>query len=232
MIALGVDTANAQCAVAITRGDAQPVRRQQSMSRGHAELLVPMIRDTAGSAGISLREIELFAVTTGPGAFTGMRIGLAAVGGLALAVDRPIVGISSFDASALTVPEDRRKGRLVLASLDSKRGDVFVCLFDGDATPLSAPACVDRAALGDWALLQIGRIGGGLIAAGDAATVAADELNRKGWQVEPVDSPVDPAIVASIAVRRRALAQADPPPPAYLMAPEARCNPPSRPIIP
>ena len=195
-----------------------------------------MILDAAGSAGLSLLDIELFGITTGPGAFTGMRIGLATVGGLAFATGCPIVGVSSFDASAFTVPEHRRRNRIVLVALDSKRGDVFVCLFGRDGAPLVAPACVGLAAISEWTAVQIDRVNGGtaerLVIAGDAAIAAAAELTRQGWQTETSAGPVDPAIVASIAAQRRAQAQIDPPPPAYLVAPDASLSLPSRAIIP
>ena len=195
-----------------------------------------MILDAAASAGVSLVDIELFGVTTGPGAFTGMRIGLATVGGLAFAAGRPIVGVSSFDASALTVPEHLRRGRVVLVALDSKRGDVFVRLFGRDGAPLVAPACVGLAAVSEWTAVQIDRANGGtserLVIAGDAAIATAEELTRQGWQTETFVGPVDPAVVASIAAQRRAQAQIDPPPPAYLVAPDASRSPPSRAIVP
>src|SRR3546814_11281327 len=85
VIVLGVDTGGSACSVALWRDGAVLAEESRSMTRGHAEMLVPMIAGAAARAGVALADVGLYGVTVGPGAFTGLRIGLAAVAGLALA---------------------------------------------------------------------------------------------------------------------------------------------------
>ena len=150
MIVLAVDTAGAACSAALWRDGAVLCGRVVPMARGQAEHLMPMVTGMAGEAGLRLADIDLFAVTIGPGAFTGLRIGIAACAGMALAADRPILGIGNLDAAMAAVPADRRAGRLLLVALDSRRAELFAQPFGSDGAPLSAPACV---APGDLAAL-------------------------------------------------------------------------------
>ena len=108
---------------------------------------MPMVRSTTGEAGLRLADIDLFAVTVGPGAFTGLRIGLAAAAGMALAAGRPIIGIGNLEASVHAVPLGRSAGRTVLAALDSRRAELFAQPFDEVLKPLAEPACLAPADL-------------------------------------------------------------------------------------
>ena len=95
---LGIDTSAAACSAAIWRDGAVLVSLGAAMMRGHAEALVPMIERAMGQAGLAYRDLAAVAATRGPGAFTGLRIGLATVRGLALAAGIPAIGISAFEA--------------------------------------------------------------------------------------------------------------------------------------
>ncbi|MBY8976674.1 tRNA (adenosine(37)-N6)-threonylcarbamoyltransferase complex dimerization subunit type 1 TsaB [Rhodobacteraceae bacterium NNCM2] len=110
---LAIDTSTSQCAVALADGDAVETR-QREMTRGHAEALFPMIDELVGGRFDALTRI---AVCTGPGSFTGIRIGVAAARGLALGCGIPCIGISRFEAlaagkGAVTVVLDGRAGTL------------------------------------------------------------------------------------------------------------------------
>ena len=95
---LGIDTSAGQCAVALV-GD-RVTRRTEMMARGHAEALFPMIDDVLSSAGCGYADLTRVAVCTGPGSFTGIRVGVAAARGLALGCAIPAIGISRFEALA------------------------------------------------------------------------------------------------------------------------------------
>lgn len=128
MLLLAIDTAGPACAVALlrqVRGDAQIIAQaSENIGRGHAEHLMPMIEATLAGSGIALHDLNRIAVTTGPGSFTGIRVGVAAARGLALALDIPAVGIGSLEAMIFPVAREQDRGTVV-AVLDAKRGEVF-----------------------------------------------------------------------------------------------------------
>jgi tRNA threonylcarbamoyladenosine biosynthesis protein TsaB len=102
---LAFDTSAGACSAAVLGGDGTVLaRRCEALERGHAERLLPMLRDVLAEAGVEIADLALLAVTIGPGTFTGIRIGLAAARGLALASGLPLVGVTSLEAVAASVP--------------------------------------------------------------------------------------------------------------------------------
>ena len=90
MRVLGLDTTLGACSVGIIDGDRLLARRFEPMARGHAEALMPMVQAARREAGLKFADLDLLAVTIGPGTFTGVRVGLAATSGLGLASGRPL----------------------------------------------------------------------------------------------------------------------------------------------
>ncbi|WP_086463756.1 tRNA (adenosine(37)-N6)-threonylcarbamoyltransferase complex dimerization subunit type 1 TsaB [Oceanibaculum nanhaiense] len=195
---LALDSALSACSVAVLADGAVRAVRRQAMARGQAEALLPMVRAALDEAGLGFADLDRLAVTVGPGSFTGLRIGLAAARGLALATGLPLTGITTLEALAAAVDPAARQGRVTVALIDSRRGDVFVQIFGEDAAPLSAPAAADPAALD--ALLPAGP----LLLAGDAAPAALEVLARAGRDVAlAADSALpDPVAVARLAAAR------------------------------
>src|SRR5690242_17949012 len=113
MIVLAIDTALEACSVAIVRGDNVLVNLRERMQRGQAERLAPMVREAAGAAGVSFSELDRIAVTTGPGSFTGVRVGLSFARALALALGKPCIGVSTLEALALQSGEDGLRAALI-----------------------------------------------------------------------------------------------------------------------
>lgn len=230
MIILAIDTAGAACSAALWRDGAILARRVEAMTRGQAERLMPMVRSLTDGAAVPLMDIDLFAVTTGPGAFTGLRIGLAASAGMALAAGRPIIGIDNFQTAARAVPTDRIVGQTLLVALDSRRAELFAQPFDESRTPLAGPACLAPADLP--AILPAGPV----LVTGDAAGTAAAALAqaRDAELVSVFESagPAEPAILAALAAERADLAGTDAPVPLYLRPPDATPAPAPRPIAP
>ncbi|MEO1224224.1 MAG: tRNA (adenosine(37)-N6)-threonylcarbamoyltransferase complex dimerization subunit type 1 TsaB [Pseudomonadota bacterium] len=214
MIVLGIDTGGGACSVALTR-DGHPLQWSSApMRHGHAEHLVPEIERVLAECGLKPSALGLIGVTVGPGAFTGLRVGLAAAGGLALATGAPIVGVSSFDAvSAMCRPLKPEERRAVV--IDSRRAEPFFQLFDakgtaGQAGWHSIPTIVDRLREADVTLL-----------AGDGAPAIASALGDNSIIVE-AEGPIDPQAVCRLALERADQGTADPPAPAYLRPPDAR----------
>lgn len=209
-VVLAFDTAGAACSVAIGRDGLVLAHELRRMQHGHAEALLPMVDRVMNSKGLAPFDIDIIAVTVGPGGFTGIRAGLAAAHGLALASGARLVGLTSFDAVAapLRITADR-----LLVALDSRRMDFYVQLFDPAGEPLCEPAVVPTAELSAW----LGE--GDILVAGDAAKTAGDILaGYRRVQVLPNTAPEANGVLAALhrwPERADPLAQ-----PLYLRPPE------------
>lgn len=212
---LGFDCAGLGCSAAVLRDGVVAARRAEVMERGQAERLLPMIAAVLDEAGIAAAAVDLIAVTVGPGGFTGLRIGLAAARGLALATGAPVLGVTSFAAVAAGVPPAARTDRSLVVALDSKRAEFFLQVFAPDGSPQGGGALVAASALADWLPA------GPLLLAGDAAPRLADALSGR-----EVDLAAAPAIPDAVAVARLAASswrpgeRPPPPRPLYLRAPD------------
>ncbi len=139
MLILAIDTAGPDCAVAILRDGQTLARASERIGRGHSERLMPMIAEALAAAHVSFADLDRVAVTTGPGSFTGVRIGVAAARGLALALDIPAVGVGSLEALALPILRSRKEGTVV-AVLDAKRDEIYALTQDIASGEISVAA--------------------------------------------------------------------------------------------
>ena len=98
---LAIDTSSAWCSVALSLGGEPPLVRHEPVSAGASQLLLPWINELIKQAKISLKDLDVIAIDVGPGAFTGVRLGVAAVQGLAIATPLPVIPVVSLDALAL-----------------------------------------------------------------------------------------------------------------------------------
>ena len=100
MLILAIDTALDACAAAVLDTETATLIAQESqaMKRGHAEALMPLIGRVITQSGIGFESLDRIAVTTGPGSFTGLRVGLSAARGLGLAARKPVVGVTTLTA--------------------------------------------------------------------------------------------------------------------------------------
>jgi tRNA threonylcarbamoyladenosine biosynthesis protein TsaB len=124
LVALAIDTSSAMSSVALSRGGAIKASLTLTEVRQHSQIVFEHIEALLSLARIAISEIDLFAAVTGPGSFTGLRIGLAAIEGIAAALNQPVVGVTTFDASA------RAAGitGVTMTLVDAGRGDVFMGL--------------------------------------------------------------------------------------------------------
>ena len=196
------------------------------MSRGQSERLMPMVREVLSEAGADFPDLDLLAVTTGPGAFTGLRIGLAAARGMALAGDLACFGVTTLDAVAAGVSETERQKANVLVVLDSKRAEVYAQAFRSDLRPLSEAQALMPA---DLAALMANGEGDAdrVLVAGDGARQVIQALKDKGIEAVLSTAPgvPDAATVAAIAAERWSSDQpAEPLRPLYLRPPDAKAS--------
>ena len=129
---LAADTALGACSVAVLDGEKILAHRFVLMDRGHAEALAPMADEAMRAAGIAFSALDRLAVTTGPGTFTGQRVGLAFMRGMRLALKRPLTGITTLEAMAAAAMEEANT-HYAAALHDAKRGEFYfqMCSRDG-----------------------------------------------------------------------------------------------------
>lgn len=175
---LALDSATATCSVAVWVDGTTVAVERAELPRGQAEALLPMAERACAAAGIAFGEFDRFAVTIGPGHFTGLRVGLAAARGLALATGKPLVGITTLAAVAAAVPDDELAGRTLAVVLDSKRAEPYLQPFDAQRRPLAAPSAepVPSAV----AALRDRHPDGAFVVAGDAADALVAALTAQG----------------------------------------------------
>ena len=204
---LAVDTALGACSVAVLDGEKVLAHRFEEMARGHAEALAPMVEETMRQASIGFAALERLAVTTGPGTFTGQRVGLAFMRGLRIALRKPLTGVTTLEAMAMATEAAR-----AAAIHDAKRDEAYLLLWEEGRVVLE-PVVMDFAA----ALEKIKAFGPCALA-GTGAPAAAASLGTK-FSLSPVRQP------DALWVGRRALTSPvvdEAPAPLYLRAPDAK----------
>ncbi|MBI4968596.1 MAG: tRNA (adenosine(37)-N6)-threonylcarbamoyltransferase complex dimerization subunit type 1 TsaB [Rhodospirillales bacterium] len=133
---LALDAATSACSVALVEDGRVLAHRLKVMERGQAEALMPMLADALDETGLAVADFDRIAATVGPGAFTGIRIGLAAARGLCLASGKPFFGLTTTRAVAGGVFADERPGMTLVTVVEAKRAELFGQLFSPDLEPL------------------------------------------------------------------------------------------------
>src|SRR3984893_11843526 len=123
---LAVDSALGACSAALVAEGQTLAHEHLLMARGHAEALAPMVADLMRSAGIAFAALDRIAVTTGPGTFTGQRVGLAFARALGLGLKRPAIGVTTLDAIAQEAWAKHPDIAWALVAADAKRGEIYL----------------------------------------------------------------------------------------------------------
>jgi tRNA threonylcarbamoyladenosine biosynthesis protein TsaB len=126
---LAIETATEACSVALVHGE-EVIARSELAPRRHAERVLPMADELLAEAGIGRHALDVIAVGRGPGAFTGVRLGVSLAQGMAMALDLPVVTISSLAALALEAPEDEDSA--ILAVIDARMGEIYAASYRRD----------------------------------------------------------------------------------------------------
>lgn len=198
---LAIDTAMSGCGVALLNTQNDDVKSfRKDMARGQAEQLVPMIQDCVAKAGISFSDIDLIGVTVGPGAFTGLRIGLSTARSLGVALDVPVIGVTTLESLAEAYLKDNelKSGNALLVLIETKRKDFYWQAFDGDNNALTKPSADDGKTITKW--LQKKRFA--VVCIGDACDRYESEVGNGDFEINNSYFSPNPTIIARIALMR------------------------------
>lgn len=183
---LSLDSAVGRCSATIVSGSQVIAGYQQDLDRGYAAALPIMVQDCLNEAGLKAQELDLIAVTVGPGSFTGIRAGVALAQGIALAAGVPAIGVTVGEALADSLPQLR--GRSLWVAIPSRRGRIFLEV-NGEVHSL--------------AIADLPTPRGPVAVAGGAAAIIASSLAARGVNVMLTDARLPTGRhIASVAERR------------------------------
>ena len=210
MRVLALDTTTRAGSVALVEDDRIVDERRGDGARTHAARLPAEITTLVDAHHVSLSDIDLYAVASGPGSFTGLRIGIATIQGLAFVHARPVVAIPALDALAHMERADAPPGTLIATWMDAHRGEVFAALYRvTDAAAFSQEGLVEiegptvglpAVTLARWAA-QVEGLPGRFV--GDGAALYAAEIRAAAPAARIVEAPLLAGSIARLALARR-----------------------------
>jgi tRNA threonylcarbamoyl adenosine modification protein YeaZ len=200
MILLAIDTASALCAACVHDSAAgrELGRAVLELGKGHAEHLTGVVDEALQRAGIGLDSLDRIVVSVGPGSFTGVRVGVAAARGYALALKIPAVGVTTLEAIAAEA-RAALAGKTVMVALDGGRGEINVALFDPEGLAVFGPAAMDLA--GAARLARVHAEAEELLLAGSAAASVAQEAGT-ALAVGPTGATADISFYARLGAAK------------------------------
>lgn len=210
MRVLAVDTSFDACSAAILDGEKVLWHDQRVIGRGHSEVLPVMVAAGIDAAGFKASDFDRIGVVIGPGAFAGVRVGLAFARAFCLGTKAKAVGVSSLKALAASVEQNG----LIAPVFDARRGQVYAALYDASLRELIEPFV---AAPAEASRRLSGEARERLILAGSGAPLISFYLSAP-FETSPV-SLIHPVAVARLAMS--AALPSSPPAPLYLRPPDA-----------
>jgi tRNA threonylcarbamoyladenosine biosynthesis protein TsaB len=217
MLILAIDTALDACSAAVLDTETAALLAQEHlpMKRGHAEALMPLIARVMQSAALGFTALDRIAVTTGPGSFTGLRVGISAARGLALAAGKPAVGLTTLSAYAAAIV-GLGKSAPVISAIDARHDHVYFQIVAGDGSPLVRPqvAPIEQA-------IAAAQFGAPYLV-GNAADILAERWPKGAPQPVAVDAQPAPDIGWVAWLGAAADPETTPTRPFYLKAPDAK----------
>lgn len=227
MVVLSLDTTTRTGSVALWRDGVVIAERTGDRTTTHGQRLPRELVDLLAFCGVRLSDVDLFAVAAGPGSFTGLRVGIATIQGLAFATNKPVVGVGTLEALALAALQHygpTKAGRSLLGAwMDAQRGEVFSALYAGDGCTLLDPPSVDapRRTIERWRRRSetFTFIGDGAVRYGDVI-----EEMLAGRTRDVLTPPPLAGVIAEIAARCADAGEAGPPhaiKPVYVRRPDA-----------
>ncbi|MCL2352328.1 MAG: tRNA (adenosine(37)-N6)-threonylcarbamoyltransferase complex dimerization subunit type 1 TsaB [Firmicutes bacterium] len=196
MILLSLDTSGPVASAAVLDGEKAVAEASAAGTKKHAEILMPMIEKLLDLSGFSSHNLDLVACTSGPGSFTGLRIGAACALGLAYALGIPVAQVPTLDATAYNAvipepkpgtgmayasgaPRDRLSGRILVPMMDARRAQVYAAFYeseDGGMRKLTPDMAVSLREV----LAEAAKYGREILFTGDGAALHKDALTASG----------------------------------------------------
>lgn len=188
MLILGIDTAAAPCCAAVYDTDKQQTLGSVVINNKltHSVTLMPVVSDLLRNSGITTEDIDLFAVANGPGSFTGLRIGISAVKGMAFAASKPCAAVSTLEAMAYNVAIC---DGIVCASIDARCNQVYTATFlndNGTVTRLAEEECLKA----DELAARLSEYDGDIILVGDGAQLVKKAADEQGINTRLAPDPL------------------------------------------
>ena len=217
MLILAIDTALDACAAAVldTRTSKLIAMESQAMKRGHAEALMPLIARVMKESGLPFAALDRIAVTTGPGSFTGLRVGLSAARGIGLAANKPVVGLTTLSAYAAPIVSEGAD-EPVISAIDARHDQVYFQVVSGNGSSLVRPkvAPISEA-------LEASRFGAPNLV-GNAAKILAERWPKEAPAPIKVEAMAAPDITWVAWLGAAVDPDTAPAKPYYLRAPDAK----------
>jgi tRNA threonylcarbamoyl adenosine modification protein YeaZ len=211
MIVLAIDTAGVDCSAALYDSATGTVVSAvtESIGKGHAERLMAIIDHALDEANLALPAVNRVAVVIGPGSFTGIRVGVAAARGLALALRVECLGVTTLEALARSHLA-LHTGRSVVVAMDAKRNEVYTQAFSARGEPLTEPAALSPDGVS------------ALVSQFDAVATGSWVMSPEEKSADALERPdrFDIAMIARIGAEKPVAGQR--PKPLYLRGPDAK----------
>lgn len=188
MLILGIDTAAAPCCAAVYDTDKQQTLGSVVINNKltHSVTLMPVVSDLLRNSGITTEDIDLFAVANGPGSFTGLRIGISAVKGMAFVASKPCAAVSTLEAMAYNVAVC---DGIVCAAIDARCNQVYTATFlndNGTVTRLTEEECLKA----DELAARLSEYDGDIILVGDGAQLVKKAADEQGISTRLAPDPL------------------------------------------
>jgi len=183
---LGIDSSAITASCAVCDGDKIVAEQFLNTAHTHSETLLPMVRDMLRGAGLALADMESVAVTTGPGSFTGLRIGISCVKGMCAGAGLPCVSVSTLEAIAQNF---RELDGVICACMDARRKQVYNALFKSE-NGIITRLCEDRAISVEELFAEVSQLKEKLYLAGDGAQLAYREFGEIGGDFVQLAPPL------------------------------------------
>ncbi len=213
---LGIDSSAITAGCALCDGGRIIAEQFLNTKHTHSQTLLPMVESMLKSADIALSDVDAIAITSGPGSFTGLRIGIASVKGMAMGADKPCIEVSTLEAIANNfIGIDG----IICCAMDARCGQVYNALFTSRNGVITR-MCNDRAIKAVDLYEELKTLGGRIILAGDGAELL-DEVTEHSFTLAPMPLRYQRGAGVCFAAEGREAVDAASLMPSYLRLPQA-----------
>lgn len=213
---LGIDSSAITAGCALYDGGKVIAEQFLNTKHTHSQTLLPMVEDMLKSAEVKLADVDIIAVTAGPGSFTGLRIGIASVKGMAMGAGKRCVSISTLEAIAYNfIGVDG----IICCAMDARCGQVYNALFRSENGVITR-LCEDRAVKSADLYEELKKLDGNIILAGDGAEIL-HKATEESFRLAPLPLRYQRGLGVCLAAEGKETIDAAALMPSYLRLPQA-----------